>query len=204
MPSVKDTLMKTALTLAVLLPFASVALAGPPLVCRPFDIGDSTSLPWTHDNGWRGERADYDVTHLTRDTVALLTPTTPIMVRMETLRRAAVYASHDPRVANDLLTTVMARARKADDVLALFDAGYLAETYKQLGPISPNVAALAASIDGYDMVRRSLTARKDPAIEFAAALMTNWKGDAHAQHAERARAGIKADQLLARNIEQLN
>jgi hypothetical protein len=79
------------------------------------------------------------------------------------------------------------------------------ETYKQLAPISPATSALADSIDGYAMVAKSLQRRADdPAIEFAAAIMTGGgRQGASAEHARLARAGVKADQLLARNIGQL-
>ena len=90
------------------------------------------------------------------------------------------------------------------DALALFDAGYLVETYKQAAPFAPSTAALAQGIDGYSMVARSAAARgHDPAIEFAAALMLPGSGNARAEHVRVARAGAPADQLLARNITQL-
>jgi len=87
--------------------FGSVALAssvfaGPPLLCHPYDIGSARSLPWNDAAGWTGTRADYKLENLVADTDALLTPTTPVVVRMETLRRAAIYASMDAKVAKQL------------------------------------------------------------------------------------------------------
>jgi hypothetical protein len=118
------------LALALVAFVASPALAGPPLLCFPFDIGPATSLPWDKDNNqWKGMRADYDVSHLTADTVALLTPATPILVRMETLRRAALYATKDDKVAHGLVDTLVFRTKKsvnaapAEAALAEFDAG---------------------------------------------------------------------------------
>ena len=70
---------------------ARLALAGPPLVCHPFNIGTAQSLAWSaQGNNWRGDVAGYDVARLADETVALLTPTTPVIVRMETLRLSAV------------------------------------------------------------------------------------------------------------------
>jgi hypothetical protein len=193
-----------------LLTCTSPALAGPPLVCHPFDIGTAASLPWeSNRNDWRGTRSDYDVSHLTADTLAALTPGRPVVVRMETLRRAAIYATEDVEVARSLLDSLMKRARVTGDArsaVVLFDAGYLAETYKQLAPISAATASLAADIDGYRMVRESLTmTHGDPSIEFAAALITSDKTrqDAHGAHVRKAKAGVAADQLLARNISYL-
>ena len=56
-------------------------------------------------------RASYPIKQLTGETLALLTPATPIIVRMETLRRAALYATKDPAVARALLTTLLDRAK---------------------------------------------------------------------------------------------
>ena len=94
--------------------FATVApvLAGPPLLCHPFDIGDARSLPWGPD--WSQGRSEYNVANLVADTEAILTPTAPVIVRMETLRRAALYASLDGKVARQLLQSLNARATAAE------------------------------------------------------------------------------------------
>ena len=185
---------------------AAPAIAGPPLVCHPYNIGNAASLPWdAQGNSWKGMRASYPIKQLTGETLALLTPATPIIVRMETLRRAALYATKDQAVARALLTTLLDRAKaKGAERLASFDAGYLAETFKQVEPFSPGTAALAAGIDGYAMVAKSLAHGPDPAIEFAAAMIT---ADGHrgewAEHVRVARSGASTDHLLARNIGNL-
>src|SRR5688572_26993758 len=71
------------------------AFAGPPLLCHPFDIGTAQSLPWDGASSWFDKNQNYDLGKLADDTVRLLTPTTPVIVRMETLRRAAIYAADD-------------------------------------------------------------------------------------------------------------
>ena len=193
--------------LALVMAVATPALAGPPLVCFPFDIGTARSLPWdSTGHTWKGMRADYDVSRLTGDTLALLGPETPVIVRMETLRRATLYATKDPGVAKALLTTLLDRAKsKGSDALAVFDAGYLAETYKQAAPIAAAMGTIATGIDGYALVGKSLAARgQDPAIEFAAAMMTlDGRRGAWADHVRLAKAGTRSDALLARNIGQL-
>jgi hypothetical protein len=198
---------RTSFALTLLTLAATPALAGPPLVCFPFDIGTARSLPWNADGrNWKGMRADYPVSQLAGDTLGLLTPTMPVIIRMETLRRGALYATTDAEAARALLARLMERAKtNSSDALATFDAGYLVETYKQLAPIAPATAALAAGIDGYAMVNRSRTARgTDPALEFAAAMIT---ADGHrgawAEHVRVARTGAAADQLLARNLTRL-
>ena len=196
---------RTLLAIALVTGAVAPALAGPPLVCVPYDIGTARSLPWNAEgHAWKGMRSDYRVSQLTGDTLALLAPGTPIIVRMETLRRAALYATKDAGIARDLLTTLLDRARsKGANPLASFDAGYLVETYKQTAPLSPATAALAAGVDGYALASRSLAAH-DPALEFAAAMMTaDGRRGAWAEHVRLAKAGAAADQLLARNIAQL-
>jgi hypothetical protein len=202
-------LLNTLGALVLVAGVASPALAGPPLVCFPFDIGPATSLPFD-TNGWKGMRADYDVSHLTGDTIALLTPSTPILVRMETLRRASLYGTRDQQAARRLLDALLARAKSAatssgsDAGLAEFDAGYLVETYRQAGPISAASAAMVKDIDGYAMVSHSLAVRhNDPAIAFAAALMAPGGKADRAEHVKLAKSGIQSDLLLARNIEHV-
>jgi len=192
--------------LSIVLALAAVtpALAGPPLICRPFDIGTASSLPWNTGPNWNGAVHSYDVSRLNADALALLSETTPILVRMETLRRAAIYATTEKHAATGLLDALMARAKAAGPdgklgALALFDAGYLVESYKQLNHINGWSGSLATAIDGRAMVERSLELRSgDAAIAFAASLMT--QGASHANHLRAAQEGAKADQLLAKNL----
>lgn len=196
------------------------AQAGPPLLCHPFDIGDARSLPWD-GREWSQGRRDYNVANLVTDTEAILTPTAPVIVRMETLRRAALYASLDGNVAAQLLQTLHTRAAAAErtsapaSALALFDAGYLTETYRQisqlgrfdgLGTRSQTITAVLGKADGKKFMDRAIALRPDDgAIQFAAALVAaSTDKTAYAQHAARARAGASRDPLLARNIKQLS
>lgn len=115
---------------------AAGALAGPPLICQNFEIGSARSLPWKTGSGWRGEDPAYKRSGLTEDTLALLAPGTPILVRMETMRRAAIYAATDTAAADTLTARLMARvldreAKRRPDPLAWFDAGYFVESLRQ-------------------------------------------------------------------------
>jgi hypothetical protein len=194
------------------------AFAGPPLLCHPFDIGNARSLPWDGARGWANGRADYNVKNLVRDTEELLTPSTPVIVRMETLRRAALYASRDGEVAKQLLSALNARARRSaganTDPLALFDAGYLTETFRQITQLEGESEFRSAArtlrgafdnADGYALVKKSATMKPDePALEFAAALIAlGVERASYPQHATKARQGTSKDSLLARNIKQL-
>jgi hypothetical protein len=204
----RQTLSRLIVAVALVGGLATPVLAGPPLVCFPFEIGPAASLPWsTGTSHYRGMLPTYDVTRLSSDTIALLTPSTPIVVRMETLRRAALYASANERTARTLLDSLLARAKaspSSEASLAEFDLGYLIETYRQLSPFAPFASALVKDLDGYGMVCRCLDARHgDPAIAFAAALITAGRG-AYADHVRMARAGASTDVLLAKNIDHVD
>jgi hypothetical protein len=155
---------------AVLL--AVPASAGPPLLCFPYQIGDARSLPMGA-SGWEAIDSRYDTSRLVSDTIALLTPQTPIITRMETLRRATIYASRDRAAASALLDTLQRRASRpnADVALAVFDFGYLAETYKQAKWMPGSPMTIVPNVDGYSLVQKALAMNGSPAMEFALLMM---------------------------------
>lgn len=195
---------------AAVLLLANAAQAGPPLVCHAFEIGQAKSLPLAGDSWNLSGAENYDTKNLVKDTLEILRPTTPVLVRMETLRRATLYAGKNPIAAKELLTKLYSRAASAEsagqpDALAWFDVGYLVETYKQwIGRDMPHLTDgnPASGMDGYAMVKKAIALRGDDAqMEFAAALITlSGPGDEHAQHAQKAIAGAKNDALLAQNL----
>jgi len=202
-----------ALTAALLF-LAGTAIAGPPLICHAIDIGTAQSLPWT-SSGWNlSGQETYDVSRLVPDTLVLLVPSTPVLVRMETLRRATLYAQKRTAVAKELLFRLEARTREnPKDALAAFDFGYLVECYRQASWLRQHTDWLKASgdttsanlvmkIDGYESVRKAIALRgSDPQMEFAAALMTTEGARSeHERHLQNAIVGAKADALLARNL----
>jgi len=206
--------------IAALLCLATVAQAGPPLICHTIEIGQAKSLPWISHNWNLSGGENYDTKNLVRDTLEILAPDTPVLVRMETLRRATLYARKDPAAAKELLARLHARATAAEssghsDALTWFDVGYLAGTYKQwLGQNLPHMTDgmrmdpnPAAGVDGYAMLKKALAMRAaalhadDPQMEFAAALITlSGPQDEHRQHAQKAIGGAKTDSLLAQNL----
>jgi len=199
---------------------ATAAQAGPPLICHTIEIGQSKSLPWISHNWNLSGGETYDTKNLVRDTLEILAPDTSVLVRMETLRRATLYARKDPVAAKELLARLHARATSAEssghpDALAWFDAGYLVETYKQwIGQNLPHMTDGMrldtnpdAGVDGYALVKKALALRTsalrgdDPQMEFAAALITlSGPQTEHREHAQRAISGAKTDPLLAQNL----
>jgi hypothetical protein len=189
--------------LALLIAVAGVAFAGPPLICHAFEIGSAKSLPWiSHDWNLTGTET-YDTSKLASDTFAILATNSSVLVHMETLRRATLYARKDPAAAKDLFNrlTVGTKTPQPDGPPALyyFDVGYLAETYKQWLEPSHNPAR---GIDGYTLVKQAIHLRgHDAEMEFAAALLTlSGPAEEHRDHVQKAMAGAKTDALLAQNL----
>lgn len=186
---------------------ATSAFAGPPLICHRLEIADARSLPWDGTAWNLAGNENYDTKNLAQDTLAILDSGAPVIVRMETLRRATLYARKDSHAAKLLLTRVYQRANTAElaghpEALAWFDAGYLAEAYQQWFGKEQNPAT---GLDGYGMVVKALALRKgsDAEMEFAAALITLQGPEAaHRQHVRKAIAGAKEDPLLARNLSR--
>lgn len=208
-----------ALVVLVVVFGARPALAGPPLLCHPFDIGNAASLPWNGGGSWQGAEAAYPLTRLVGDTQSLLTPSTPVVVRMETLRRAAIYAARDPQVAARLFTALVTRAEGSGSsgrmaALARLDAAYFVGALDELSrltqsaefaPRAPALRAIVQNTDAYALAAKALSLQPgDPSMEFAAALIaSDGHRDAYAGHAQKARAGAAQDALLARNIEKV-
>lgn len=200
--------------LAILL-LATAAFAGPVLICKAIDIGSAQSLPWNNPANLNGS-SDYDITHLVADTLALLSPNTPVLVRMETFRRATIYSQRDSGAAKELLVKLQQRANaNTSDALAQFDYGYLAACYQQITWARSSGMTVwgkgswqnpAADIDGTAVIEKAISLRGDDAeMEFAAALATFDGSDstrAHRQHLEKAIAGSKGNPLLAQNLAE--
>lgn len=202
-------------TLAALLAFNQTVRACPPPICQPFEIDSARSLPWD-GNQWRDVKTDYDINRLAEDTLALLGPETPVIARMETLRRATIYAVwamideevgieiKDLKVARDLLARLQARAREAKgkaEALALFDLGYLVENYRRTTRKADR-PGLIGELDGYGLIVKAIGLRGfDPEMEFAAALITaDPRREEHPQHVKKAFAGAIVNERLARNL----
>ena len=204
---------------------AAPPVFGPPLVCQPFEIGKAASLPW--ESGTKG-RADYDLSRLVADTTALLLAEKDLVVRMETLRRAAIYASKDRALAWELvgraaLATYDASLGAGSEAVRCFDLGFLTAVLDQLGVEVGTRGGARDGIDGYGYLLRALDlhhhhereagVRADEpsaAIEFACALaahpaMRPGGGDAsdrarYWRHVDAARGAATAGTLTARNL----
>jgi hypothetical protein len=195
----------TLLTFAASLFLVRAAVAGPPLICHPFDIGNAKSLPWISDDWNLDGRENYDARNLANDTLAILDRSQVPLVHMETLRRATLYARSDRAAAKQLLLKIVARAQSSEssfhpDAFAPFDAAYVIEAYKQW--LGENADNPALGLDGAAWIRKSVQLKpNDGQLAFAAALITLRGPEAEQQeYAQKATAGAKNDELLARNL----
>ena len=216
----------TVTSILCLLVVQQTAFAGPPLLCHPFEIGNARSLPWVGPE-WRGVDKNFKIDRLVEDTLALLTPETPVMIRMETLRRATVYAVwsmsdykvgyevKDAAVAGELLSRLKARipdsrvnSNKKAAALAMFDYAYLVETYKQgsYDSHAGRAAKLVADIDGYGLIVKAIAQiGGSPEMEYAAGLSCMGKKreagqNCYVAHLQKAADGAQEGSLLARNM----
>jgi hypothetical protein len=194
-------MMNALLAAALIVAIPGISEAGPPLLCHPFQTADASLLPWGDGDEWNSPDASYDVRRLPDDLQRLLTADAPVLARMENMRRAVIYALENPRLADQLIAALATRTVSAtgrEQALALFDAGYLLETYKQ-GVHRHHRTDVP---DGYSMVLRAITmSGGNPEMELAASLMT--QGERAQSHVRRARAAASAESLLAKNIETL-
>lgn len=188
---------------AIVLGFSTFALAGPPMICHAINIGPAQTLPWV-DLNYRKGSGNYELNNLPQDTLAILDSNSSVLVHMETLRRATIYARQDSQIAKQLIVRLHARAENSSadskGALAWFDVGYLSETYKQwfgAGEANP-----ARNADGYAWVEKAIGLRgSDPEMEFAAALITlSGPERNHSEHVQKALAGANTDALLAQNL----
>jgi hypothetical protein len=209
----------------MMLACASPALAGPPLICHPFDTAGGALLEWGDGSGWNLPHPSYDVKKLPAEVARLLDADSPVLTRMENLRRATIYAMKDPQVAHQLLTVVMGRAMTPrSNAQAWFDAGYLIESYKQAthmrGHLRQGYGAQergslwsidkawtatdeTLKVDGYGFVKKAIAMAGAPnaEMEFAASLMT--QGTVASAHRARAAASAARGSVLAQNLAKL-
>lgn len=210
MSKTPNTLL-TALALVIVLVSAGPALAGPPLICHPFDTGSTKLLAWGSDvANWNAALPSYPLKSLTRDTLHVLDADPAVLTHMENLRRATIYAMRDPAVAQEFLKAMLGRALSTTPTAAAwFDAGYVIEAYKQGTHLRGansyfDRTAWAAvdetlKVDGYGFVKKAIAMGGPSAeMEFAASLMTH--GAVASAHRSRATAAAVRGSLLAANL----
>lgn len=177
--------------------------AGPPAACFQFDIGNMKSLPWRAASSEAGTAEPfalfptYSEKNLMDDTIQILDGSTDILLHIETLRRAAIYAAHfdgkpskgrEGSVSARLAVFIMNRsllqiARNGGHAAAWVDAGFALTAIQQM---SPGFARLEAR--GPYFSKATTLAPGDPAVHLACAagLLENPEGPGWKTHAENA------------------
>lgn len=180
-----------------------------PLVKWALEIGDAKSLPWGDPLAWDALAPGYDLQKVSIDTLALLTPATQVLPRMETLRRAIAYSRKDPRIGYQLLAALNGRVRDADsagkpDALAWFDLGYAFEASRQAAWLKNE---FLGDLNGYSLVMKAIRVigETDPRaldMQFAAGLILLEPKGQHPfyPHFKTVVRGTSEGSLLERNL----
>lgn len=199
--------MRTTCLLLCLLALTAVAAEAHPYLAESgVAIGEARSLPWNGETDF-GLVADYDVpARLVPDTLAILSATTPPLVRFETLRRATLYLSprfSSPEVALRLriqlarrLQERAAREGLAPRLLALsrLDAGCFEALCAQ-------DRTLSSGRDGYAQAKQAVSALPEAAAEVDYVLgRLAVGGMADQEHRGAALTAVEEGSLLALNI----
>ena len=128
-------------------------------------------------------------------------------LRVTTIRRATNYASGHPAKAAELLAALQERAaaKTAAAGSAVFDFGYLVETYKQATSMFSSPVKGLDAIDGYQLVLKAAALHNDPGMEFGAAVIAQGSANAALRaesraHLDRAIAGAKSDAALDASV----
>lgn len=184
--------------------FLARSLAGPPTICFPYHTGGARSLPWG-DDAFK-EKNGYNKADLVKDTMSLLKTEESVLARMETLRRAAIYAQGDTRLSTELLAklgfiALDTEAAGKPSARPWFNAGFLAACYAQLGTDIDWNPGQAEGSNGYAWIRKALELEPENAeMHFAAALATHGRGSVYNEHLRRALAGAAPGSNLEQSM----
>ncbi len=188
-------LIATTSLLAALMLVSSSAVAGPPCVCWPVEVGDAPTL----------ETENRTPTQIADDTLRLLKPSLPVLARMEVLRRSAAALQGEPVLVDRVFGRLCARVLDVETGKAehpgraWFDAGYAAQAFQQAGMLNRH---------GYDWIAKGLekAAEADKgAMHFGAALTCLMKPHPRHRnfgaHLGKMRAAAASDPLLQKNFD---
>jgi len=107
--------------IAALLCLATVAQAGPPLICHTIEIGQAKSLPWISPQTGTPAVARFTTLKTSSgDTLEILAPDTPVLVRMETLRPRHPLRPKRPRRCQKNSSRAFIPARTCRGILRPF------------------------------------------------------------------------------------
>ena len=73
-----NTIARSLLALAAVICYATPALAGPPLICFPFEVESGKLIAWGTGPGWNTPDRSYDINKVIADTNAILATDAPV------------------------------------------------------------------------------------------------------------------------------
>ncbi len=197
---------RTLALMASMMMLVSPALAGPPLLCFPYEIGKNKSLPWGKEAFQKDK--EYEAAKVVEDTLSLLKEEKSALVRMETIRRATLYIGEDAGRSAELVRKLMAVAEEAQktekpSAAAWFNAGFAAATLVQNGRHIKEVSLTRDGPVGYVEIKKALAITPDDAaMQFGAALVAFERDrDAMKGHMQKALALVEPGSDLAKSME---
>jgi len=184
----------SAAALLFLLSLATLALAGPPLVCHPLTLAMRGRWPWNAPPGNLSGNENYDTRNLVRDTLAILDSGAPVVVRMRRCGGHSLYAKRSAGGERAVHQTSRAHGRRRRIRPGVFRRGISGGNLQPMdarrkGGSNP---AAASMVTAWSAKRCPCAERRGD--EFAAALMTlQGPEKEHFLHAQRAMAGAKEE-----------
>jgi hypothetical protein len=179
------------------------------MICFPFDNAGAKSLPWGKER--READPSYDRSKLVTDTLDLLKTESNTLARMETLRRAAIYCSLEPRLATELLGKLSwialdAEANGKPTAAAWFNPGFFVAALTQTGVDVDFRAGVGEGVRGYAWIRKAISLEPQNADMHFAAALALFEGNDHArplynEHLKKAVAGAAPGSPLAKSME---
>lgn len=190
---------RMALMAAMIGMAAGAAVAGPPLLCFPYQCDETVQLADSEKKPGKD---------LPQRVVASLDAAKTTLGRMETIRRGAMSVGRDSEQSRRVHERLMARALDAiasqkDAAGALFDAGLWAATTTQAGATLEGAPGKVDGVIGIAWVERAIEMDPtDAAKAFGAAVMLADRDSSRARpYLARAVAGAEPGSALARSIE---
>jgi hypothetical protein len=181
---------------------------GPPLICFQYDIGSARSLPWSEGNDSFGVDPKYSCEQLVPDTLAVLDSSKDVLVHMETIRRATIYASRqgekptktrDTGMSDRLVIAMLDRAlktiaREPQSSLAWLDAGYAIG-----GAVHMGSQQGASFLEYFEKARAAAPSDLGLAFAACAAYLDSPKNEIWERHFRETLAGAPEGSLLRKN-----
>jgi hypothetical protein len=145
-----------ALSAALLTAVCGSAVAGPPLICHPYQCDEQPALPMSDGKGSSISREN-----VADRTIEALDKAKSTLTRMEVVRRAATFINADSALATQLFSRLQSRAidgfsAEKPTADGAFIAGFFVATVSQLDVQFPGKPGAADGIPGWAWITKVL------------------------------------------------